>query len=134
MTVLNFILSPEAVGKLNNALVCLGRFSESVSIESNKDHVCPSLLNSLDSLLNLVFQLVLSALNSTRSAYASFTFPGSKFFTKYSYNPSHIHGQQPREKFTCRIYNKVCESENVWYVAEYLRPCFQFLRGGPWIL
>jgi hypothetical protein len=39
MTVLNFMLSPEAVGKVNSALVCLGRFSESVSIESTKDYV-----------------------------------------------------------------------------------------------
>lgn len=44
MAVLNFTLSPEAVGKFNNALVCLGRFSDSVSIESNKDQVRSSIL------------------------------------------------------------------------------------------
>jgi hypothetical protein len=47
MAVLNFTLSPEAVSKLNNVLVCLGRFSDSVCIESNKDHVRLNLLGGL---------------------------------------------------------------------------------------
>jgi hypothetical protein len=39
MAVLSFGLGPEAVGKLYDALVCLGRFNESVCIEATKDHV-----------------------------------------------------------------------------------------------
>jgi cell cycle checkpoint control protein RAD9A len=39
MAVLNFTLSPEAIGKLHDALVCLGKFSEAVSIEAVHDKV-----------------------------------------------------------------------------------------------
>jgi hypothetical protein len=40
MAILSFTLGPEAIGKIYDALVCLGRFSEAVCIESQKDHVC----------------------------------------------------------------------------------------------
>jgi hypothetical protein len=39
MTILNFTLSPEALGKLHDALVCLGKFSEAVSLEASQDRV-----------------------------------------------------------------------------------------------
>jgi len=39
MAVLNFTLSPEAVGRFYDSLVCLGKFSESVTIEATKDRV-----------------------------------------------------------------------------------------------
>lgn len=39
MAVLNFTLTPEALGKLHDALVCLGKFSEAVSIEAKHDKV-----------------------------------------------------------------------------------------------
>ena len=39
MAILNFTLSPEALGKLHDALVCLGKFSEDVSIEAAHDKV-----------------------------------------------------------------------------------------------
>ena len=39
MVILNFTLSPEALGKLHDALVCLGKFSEAVSIEAAHDQV-----------------------------------------------------------------------------------------------
>ena len=45
MAVLNFTLSPEAVGKFYDALVCLGKFSENVCIEATNDkvpHICPA--------------------------------------------------------------------------------------------
>ena len=51
------------------------------------------------------FQLVLTALNSSKSAYASFTLIGNKFFSKYHYRG--VNGQT-KEKFNCKIYNKVC--------------------------
>ncbi|KAG0648557.1 DNA repair rad9 [Hyphodiscus hymeniophilus] len=85
MAVLNFTLSPEALGKLHDALVCLGKFSEAVSIEAVHD------------------KLILTALNSSKSAYASFTLIGNKFFSKYQYRGV---GGQAREKFNCKIYNK----------------------------
>lgn len=39
MAVLTFTLSPEAVGKMHDALICLGKFNESVSLEATRDHV-----------------------------------------------------------------------------------------------
>jgi hypothetical protein len=39
MAVISFNLSPEAVGRFYDSLVCLGKFSESVTIEAMKDRV-----------------------------------------------------------------------------------------------
>ena len=39
-TALAFTLSPEAVVHLHDIVVCLGKFSESVSIEARRDRVC----------------------------------------------------------------------------------------------
>ncbi|KUJ11758.1 Rad9-domain-containing protein [Mollisia scopiformis] len=87
MAILTFTLSPEAIGKLYDSLVCLGKFSEAVSIEASHD------------------KLVLTALNSSKSAYCSFTLIGNKFFSKYLYRPVRS-SNQSKEKFTCKIYNK----------------------------
>ena len=51
-------------------------------------------------------KLVLTALNTTRTGYASFTFATNVFFSKYIYNPTRISGST-KGKFTCRLYNKV---------------------------
>ncbi|KAH8821566.1 DNA repair protein-like protein rad9 [Xylogone sp. PMI_703] len=88
MAILNFSLSPEALGQLHDVLICLGKFSEAVAIQANND------------------KLVLSALNSSNSAYASFTLTSSKFFSKYTFKPSTASGTQTRERFSCKIYNK----------------------------
>ncbi|KAI9646766.1 hypothetical protein NHQ30_004765 [Ciborinia camelliae] len=87
MAILTFTLTPDALGKFHDALVCLGKFSETVSIEATHS------------------RLTLTTLNSTKSAYASFTLVGNKFFSKYQYTPVHS-GHQTPEKFTCKIYNK----------------------------
>ena len=44
MAVLAFTLNPEALGKLHDALVCLGKFSEAVCLEAASDRVktCPT--------------------------------------------------------------------------------------------
>ncbi|ELR06418.1 hypothetical protein GMDG_02134 [Pseudogymnoascus destructans 20631-21] len=91
MAVLTFTLSPEAVGKIHDALICLGKFNESVSLEATRDH------------------LVLTALNTTRTGYASFTFTTNKFFSKFIYNPPRTSGST-KGKFTCRLYNKALAS------------------------
>lgn len=39
MAVLNFTLSEEGVNALRDALACLGRFSDEVSLEAKKDRV-----------------------------------------------------------------------------------------------
>lgn len=41
MLILSFTLSPESLGKLHDALVCLGKFSEAVCIEAANDKVLP---------------------------------------------------------------------------------------------
>ena len=40
MAILTFSLGPEALGKLHDALVCLGKFSDSVSFDASHDKVC----------------------------------------------------------------------------------------------
>jgi cell cycle checkpoint control protein RAD9A len=47
MAILKFTLSPEALSKLHDALVCLGKFSEAVSIEAVNDKVRQILLSKL---------------------------------------------------------------------------------------
>lgn len=39
MVALNFTLQPEALAALHDVLVCLGKFSESVSIEARRERV-----------------------------------------------------------------------------------------------
>lgn len=39
MAILILTLSPEAVGKLHDAIACLGKFSEAVAIDANRDNV-----------------------------------------------------------------------------------------------
>ncbi|CZT50216.1 related to rad9 protein [Rhynchosporium secalis] len=87
MAILSFTLNPESLDKLHSALACLSKFSEAVAIEASND------------------KLVLTALNSSKSAYASFTL-GSKFFSKYHFKPIRPVGTPVRDKFTCKIYNK----------------------------
>lgn len=39
MALLNFSLSPEALSRLHDVLICLGKFSENVSIQALADKV-----------------------------------------------------------------------------------------------
>jgi cell cycle checkpoint control protein RAD9A len=39
MAILTFSLTPEALSKLHDALVCLGKFNETVSIEASHSKV-----------------------------------------------------------------------------------------------
>lgn len=48
-------------------------------------------------------QLLLTALNSTKSAYACFTFATNRFFSRYTYVGTALH----REKFYCTLYIRV---------------------------
>lgn len=44
MVVLNFTLLPEAAAKVHDLLVCLGKFSDTVSIEARRERVSAHLL------------------------------------------------------------------------------------------
>ncbi|KAI1658276.1 Rad9-domain-containing protein [Daldinia decipiens] len=84
MAVLNFTLSEEGVSSLRDALTCLSKFSEAVSLEAKKD------------------KLVFTTLNTSRTAYLSFSFVAHRFFSKY-----HFEGvPQNREKFFCKLHNR----------------------------
>ncbi|KAF2963841.1 hypothetical protein GQX73_g9749 [Xylaria multiplex] len=85
MAVLKFTLSENGVNVLRDALMCLGKFSEEVSLEAERD------------------KLVLTALNTSKSAYACVTFAANRFFSKYHYAGV----AQYRDKFFCKLYNRV---------------------------
>ncbi|KAI9844289.1 MAG: hypothetical protein M1837_005699 [Sclerophora amabilis] len=90
MPTLDLVLTPEAVGRIHDALVCLSKFSESVSIEARRD------------------KLLLTALNSSKSAYACFTLDSRQFFSKYYFVPE-VQQSGDNEgggRFSCSIYNK----------------------------
>ncbi|RYP26061.1 hypothetical protein DL768_011871 [Monosporascus sp. mg162] len=67
MAVVKFTLSEEGVSVVRDALSCLGKFSDEVSLEAKRD------------------QLALTALNSTKTAYANFAFTTARFFSVYHY-------------------------------------------------
>ncbi|KAG9250754.1 Rad9-domain-containing protein [Emericellopsis atlantica] len=82
MAILNFTLSEEGVTALRDALICLSKFSDDVSLEARKD------------------SFTLTTLNITKSAYASFKFGPGQFFSRYSFQ-----GTGPyREKFYCTLF------------------------------
>ncbi|OCK96252.1 uncharacterized protein K441DRAFT_657638 [Cenococcum geophilum 1.58] len=85
MVTLNFTLTPEAASRVHDFLICLAKFSDSVSIEARRD------------------RLTFTALNSSKSAYASFALEGNKFFSQYECLPSNG-GMEGR--FTCSMYSK----------------------------
>ncbi|KAF6812795.1 DNA repair protein rad9 [Colletotrichum sojae] len=82
MAILNFTLSEDAVAAFRDILACLHKFSDDVSLEAKKD------------------QLVLSTLNSTKSAYACFTLAAPRFCSRYQFEGS----AQYRDKFYCKLY------------------------------
>ncbi|KAG5985290.1 hypothetical protein E4U55_006770 [Claviceps digitariae] len=82
MAILSFTLSEEGVSTFRDALICLNKFSDDVSLEARKD------------------SFVLTTLNSSKSAYASFKFATNRFFSKYQFNPN----GQFRERFYCTLY------------------------------
>ncbi|GAP88848.1 putative DNA repair protein rad9 [Rosellinia necatrix] len=84
MAVLKFTLSEEGVNVLRDALSCLGKFSDEVSLEAKKD------------------RLILTAINTSKSAYGSVTFASNRFFSKYHYGGT----AQNRDKFFCKLYSR----------------------------
>jgi cell cycle checkpoint control protein RAD9A len=40
MAIFSFSLGPDSISKLHDALVCLGKFSDSVSFDASHDQVC----------------------------------------------------------------------------------------------
>ncbi|TWU72339.1 hypothetical protein ED733_001649 [Metarhizium rileyi] len=82
MAILSFTLSEEGVSAFRDALICLNKFSDDVSLEAKKD------------------SFVLTTLNNSKSAYASFKFATNKFFSKYQCQAT----GQFRDRFYCTLY------------------------------
>lgn len=83
MVLLKFSLTPEASSRLHDILTCLAKFSDTVSIEAQKE------------------SLILSSLNPSKSGYASFTLDQS-YFSAFEYAPD----KRGHGRFTCSIPNK----------------------------
>ncbi|KAL2363380.1 hypothetical protein RJZ56_003679 [Blastomyces dermatitidis] len=114
MTSLSFTLLPDALLQLHDVLICLAKFNENVSIEAEESF------------------LRFSALNLTKSAYASFKFDASTFFSQYMFVGSGriASGSGRRsaaDKLTCQLYIKHAlfdksKTENQWGIdSKYLR-------------
>ncbi|KAI0393117.1 Rad9-domain-containing protein [Xylariaceae sp. FL0594] len=84
MAILKFTLSDDGVSSLRDALACLGKFSDEVSLEAKRD------------------RLVLTAINISKSAYASITLATNRFFSKYHYAGA-AHGN---DRFFCKLLNR----------------------------
>ncbi|KAH6849860.1 Rad9-domain-containing protein [Chaetomium sp. MPI-CAGE-AT-0009] len=82
MVVLNFTLSEEGVAVLHDALACMFKFSDDVSLEARKD------------------KLTLTTLNISKSAYVCFSFAANRFFSRYSFEGTPQH----RDRFFCQLY------------------------------
>ncbi|KAJ5320112.1 hypothetical protein PENANT_c025G04241 [Penicillium antarcticum] len=90
MTSLSLSLGPAALIQLHDVLICLAKFSETVAIEAEPD------------------VLRLSALNSTKTGFASFAFEKEVFFEKYAFSArgDGRSGSSLLDRFFCQIYIK----------------------------
>lgn len=90
MAVLSFSLSPESTGRIYELLICLAKFGESVAIEARKE------------------KLTITALNLSRTAYASFSLDARTFFIEYVFNGKP--NTKGLDRFTCQLLNKALQS------------------------
>lgn len=87
MAVLDFSLSPDATSRIYELLTCLAKFGDAVSMEARSE------------------KLTLTALNSSRTAYASFALDAKTFFINYDFDVRHA--SSGGDRFTCQLFNKV---------------------------
>ena len=87
MPTLSFTLVPSAISSFHEALSCLAKFDESVTLEVSSTH------------------LSLSTLNTSKTAYAIFRFETSTFFDTFNYQP--IPDGQGQGLQGCLFLNKV---------------------------
>ncbi|KAA8910607.1 putative DNA repair protein rad9 [Sphaerosporella brunnea] len=80
-TTLTFTLTPTSIGRIHDALSCLSKFSNEISLIASST------------------QLTLSALNSTKSAYTAAHLQAARFFSEYAY-------QGAQSQFSCRLQTK----------------------------
>ncbi|KAJ5907537.1 Rad9/Ddc1 [Penicillium taxi] len=88
MTTLSLSLAPPALVRLHDILICLSKFSDTVAFEAEQD------------------LLRLSALNSTKTAFASFVCARESFFEAYSFSVQRDGQSQYRnypDRFHCQV-------------------------------
>ncbi|KAL2830733.1 Rad9-domain-containing protein [Aspergillus pseudoustus] len=90
MAALSFSLLPGSLLRMHDALVCLAKFSDTVSIEAEED------------------LLRLSALNSSKTGYSAFAFESDAFFEKYTFDVDRYaeRSRSRGEKFSCQVFLK----------------------------
>lgn len=107
MTTISLSLGPPALVRLHDVLICLSKFSDTVAIEAEYDLVSTG---SRDRNLRIVpneIQLRLSALNSTKTAFASFACAREVFFEAYSFTVRRSAAGNGGDRFYCQILIKV---------------------------
>lgn len=125
MAHLSFSLLPNALIRLHDALICLAKFSESVALEAEYDLV--SLSTTIQSKKNILtegFQLRLSVLDSTKTAYSAFALEADSFFENYSFSLNTASSSNGRSiRFSCQLYLKVgkgrLDSSSVYSIVRY---------------
>lgn len=89
MPIFTFTITPLAVAQLHDALSCLARFDENISLEANNQ------------------ELRISSLNSSKTAYASFIFKSAQFFEKYQFRSSRQGAEGENVKsWACKLQNR----------------------------
>ncbi|KAK5169586.1 uncharacterized protein LTR77_005563 [Saxophila tyrrhenica] len=106
MANLNFSLSSEATGRVYELLVCLAKFGETVAIEARGEKVRNTTVDVYSNLTRV--QLTFTALNLSRTAYASFALDSRSFFINYEFQGSGA--AKDGDRFTCQILNKALQS------------------------
>jgi len=109
MAVISFSLLPEPTARIYEALVCLAKFGENVSIEARSEKARfptapPPLRTHINGRLTCR-QLTLTALNSSRTGYASFALDAKTFFIDYAFDATS--SAKGGDRFTCQLLNKV---------------------------
>ncbi|KAK4619625.1 DNA repair protein rad9 [Fulvia fulva] len=90
MATLSFSLTPEATGRVYELLTCLAKFGDAVSLEARSE------------------KLTLTALNSSRTAYASFALHARAFFLDYDFKSNNA--GSGGDRFTCQLYNRALQA------------------------
>lgn len=89
MPIFTFTITPLAIAQLHEALSCLARFDENISLEANSH------------------ELRISSLNSSKTAYASFVFSGAQFFEKYQFRSTRQGAEGEKVKsWACKLQNR----------------------------
>ena len=116
MTSLSLSLGPPALVRLHDVLTCLSKFSDTVAIEAEHSAVCFGRSCRIDERTLTAWnelKLRLSALNSTKTAFASFVCEKDVFFESYSFQvrndgrASFQNQNQGQERFYCQILIRV---------------------------